>query len=192
MRLARSLLILAALLGAGVFGSAAFNAADATPRHVTVDVVADADAFLAFGGYGDHRCFVKSTAGGAIALDFGAVSAPCVVSGGGSGLNENAPGDASRVTRFSFHDLLLVTNKGTKPVHLFVNATTQSGGGSLVEVAKASSAGVMTDASYAATSGTAVVLGVGNSAYVGVRLSVGTLNAASDVDGKLRIVARAG
>lgn len=191
-RRAFSLLALAALALAGLQAASAYNRADVAPRAVTASVVADSAAYLALAknGASPHRCFVsESGTTGRLSISFGATTG-CGSDGGGTGINAGSASDAAKRGRYAFHDLLLVTNKGTKTVKVWANATTSSGSSSLLEVAKKTASGAMADADYAASSATALTLAPGATAYVGVRATSGTLTSGS-VTGSITVEGRA-
>lgn len=191
MRLALRLLVAAAFVPAFAVGTAAFSTtqpAGNMPRSFGAVVTGDAASYLALASNPSHpyACMVsESGTTGKLSISFAATSGACAGNGGGSGINAG-DGSAPKYARYAFHDLLLATNKGTKSVLLWVNASSTSG---QVDVAKAASSGGMTDASYATTSGTSLSLGVGASGYIGVRVNTQTL-ASGTVNGQMEVVAR--
>lgn len=191
MRVALRLLLLAGIAPALLVGAGAYNAAQTSARAIGAEVVTDATSYLSVTANGAHAydCLVSQTAGRlAIALD---ALDGCDVAGGGAGISAGDGSDATKYSRYAFHDLLVVTNKGTRPVNLWVNASVATGGsGALIEAAKEATTGQMTDADYAATSATALPLAVGGVAYVGVRVKSGTTTAGTDITGTLTLVGR--
>lgn len=188
MRLALRLLIAAALVPSLFLGATAFNAAQSGGRVVTVDLVNDALAYLTLQANpsSPHACFVDASTGAA-QISFGS-SAGC--GGTGSGVN---PGDsASKRVRYAFHDMLKVTNKGTRDVVLWVNASPPGGSGQAIQVAKAATTGQMSDSDedYYESSSTGIPLALGNSAYVGVRIKTGSVSSGS-ITGTVTVDARA-
>ncbi|GEM_PF-3235276 len=190
MRRALQLLLAAALLVAGAASSSAFNREKAS-RNVTVNLVGDGSGYLAVAANpsSPHKCFV-STSNGRTLLSFGAIGATCSSQGAGNGVNSGDGATGAQHSRYAFHDLLLVTNEGTKRVVLWVNATTSSGGSSRVDVAMKASSGAMSDSDYATSLATPITLTTGSSAYVGVRVDTGSLGAGSSVFGNLTLEAR--
>ncbi|HVL46926.1 MAG TPA: hypothetical protein VM889_00035 [Candidatus Thermoplasmatota archaeon] len=178
------LVLALAFPAAGVLAADAFNRAEAAPRAIGVEVVGDAAAYLSIAAYAPnpHACVV-TTSGGIIAIAF----SDCM-SGGGTGMNPGSDADAGNRTTYWFHDLLVVTNKGTKPILVWVNATTTSAGGSAVTVGRHADPGQMTTGLYSASSG-AMSLAAGHDLFVGVGLHGGSL-AGGSVTGALRFTAR--
>lgn len=185
MRLALKLFVLAALVPSLVLGSAAFSKGSTGGRTITVDVVGDAAAYLAVvaNPSSPHTCFAPeqtspSTESGKLKIDFGS-AASCA---GGTGTGVNAGDSGGKRVRYAFHDLLKVTNKGTRTILVWVNATTTTtSSGQVIHVAKSATTGQMTDSDslYSATSATPLTLTVGSSGYVGVRLKTGSLASGS-------------
>lgn len=189
-RLALRTLALAALLCAGAVASGAFAKGSLPARVVEARIVGDGAAYLALGANpsSPHQCFVLPETNGKVALDFGATTG-CAGDGGGTGVNAGVSGNAAKYARYAFHDILRVTNKGTKSVYFFANATTTSSTGTLA-VAKSGTEGRMVDADYAATSAAGVLVAPGGFVYVGVRVDGGTTSAGGAVAGKLVLEAR--
>lgn len=185
-------LLLAALGVSGILGSSAFNLAHVTGRSISATVTGDAAAYLSLqaNSASPHDCFVtEDPATGKLSITFGATNGDCGVNGGGTGVNA-ADGTAGKFTRYAFHDILKVTNKGGKDVLLWVNTTTTSGSGSLVEAAKRASPNGMSDADYySGDQASTLSLARGSSAYVGVAVKTGTLST-GEVTGALRFSAR--
>lgn len=189
MRLGLRLLMLAGLIPAMLVGASAFDRAAGIERGVSVSVVGDAAAYLSVqaNSASPHDCFVsESGSTGKITISFSATSASCGSNGGGTGVNAAWGTGAGNFTRYGFHDLLLVTNKGTRTVSLWANATSSAG---TVDVAKKATSGQMTPSDYAETSATPLSLAVGGTAYLGVRVNTTTLQSGS-VTGTLEVVAR--
>lgn len=192
MRVALRMLLFAGVVPALLVGAGAYNAAQTGARAIGVSVVTDATSYLAVAANGAHAydCLVSETAGRlAIALD--ALDTGCASAGAGSGINGGDGSDAAKSSRYAFHDLLVVTNKGTRAVLLWANASVATGGsGALLEAAKEATTGQMTDADYAASSATPLHLAVGGVAYVGVRVTSGATTAGGDITGTLSLVGR--
>lgn len=196
MRVALRLLVAVGLLPLLLAGSAAFNAGTTGGRGVTVNIVGDSAAYLAVLPNGDspHACFVTeqsspASESGKIKIDFGS-AAGCAAGGAGTGVN--AGDSASKRVRYAFHDLLLITNKGTRTILVWVNATTSPpDSGQAIHVAKNTLANQMTDSDtlYKASNPDSVSLAVGASAYVGVRIKTGTVSSGS-ITGTVEIDAR--
>lgn len=179
--------VAASLAAAALVGADAFTAADAAPRDVVAEVVSDGDAYLALAAdpTSPHECFVAPLADGRLSVSFGA-NAGCA--GAGSGINgANAAGGEGRHT---FHDLLVLTNQGTKAARVWVNATTTSASGSLLEVAAKTTSGSMAAADYGTARGPHV-LQPGESLHLGLRVSSGQLAPPASVTGRLSVEARA-
>lgn len=175
MRLALRAVVAVGLLLALLSGTSAFNFGSSTGRAISVDIVGDASAYLALAANtaSPHDCFVsESGTTGKLSVSFAAASG-CDAAGAGTGVNAGLGSDSAKFTRYAFHDLLLVTNKGTNSILLWVNATSTTG---TLDVAKKTSSGAMTDADYAASSATSVSLTVGSTAYVGLRVNTTTLS----------------
>lgn len=191
MRLAVLLLAAAGLAPALIAGAGAFNAGSVAARTIQVSIATDANAYLslAANAASPHDCFVDVSAGGKASITFDTVAAGCS-EGTGTGIAQGDGSDAAKYSRFAFHDILTVTNKGTKPILFWVNATTTSAGGSSIEVAKRPTSGAMSDGDYAATSATSETLAVGAIGYVGVRVKTGTLISGNNVQGAVSIDAR--
>lgn len=192
MRVALLLCCLAGLVPLGLVGAGAFNYAEVSPRTVSVTLATDADAYLALSANAasPHDCFVTVSAGGKASVSFDAVDAGCSA-GTGAGIAQGDGSTGSKYSRYAFHDILKVTNKGTRPLLLWANASTTSGGSSLVEVAKRSAAGAMSDGDYVTSSATPLdPLTVGSTAYLGIRVKSGTLTSGNDVLGTITIEAR--
>lgn len=191
MRAAVQVTLAAALVVGGILASTAFSRATQT-RDVTVRLVGDASAYLklAANPSSPHKCFVATT-NGVTSIGFASIGATCASQGAGTGLNPGDGATGASHARYAFHDLLLVTNQGTKSVLLWVNATTSSAGSSSVLAAGKTTAGGMTDADYAASLGP-YTLATGASLYLGVRVDTGSLAAGSHVFGNLTLTARAG
>jgi hypothetical protein len=187
MRLALRLLCLAGLLPALAVGVSAFDFSDGGARAVSVTISGDAAAYLSVAERdGPNDCFVtESGASGKISISF-ASAAGCDAAGAGTGINAAVGNGAGNFTTYAFHDLLLVTNKGTRAIAFWANATSTSG---TLDVAKAGTLGTMTGASYAASSATPLSIAVGSTAYVGVRVNTTTLQSGS-VSGSVDLVAR--
>lgn len=192
MRAALRLLLLAGIAPALLVGAGAYNAARTDARAIAVAVVSDSDAYLSVAANGAHAydCVV-SEAAGKLAITLGALDAGCASAGAGAGINAGDGADAAKRSRYAFHDLLVVTNKGTRALDLWVNATVDANGaGATIEAAKEATTGQMTDADYAASTATPLALAVGGVAYVGVRVDSGTTTAGTDVTGTLTLTAR--
>lgn len=193
MRVALRLLLLAGLAPALLVGAGAYNAAQTDARAIGVSVVTDSTAYLSVAANGAHAydCLVDEI-GGRLAITLGALDGTCASTGAGAGINEGDGSNAAKLSRYALHDLLVVANKGTRTVSLWVNATADANAaGALLEAAKESTTGQMTDGDYAAASATPLTLTVGSVAYVGVRVTSGTTTAGTDVTGTLTIVGRA-
>lgn len=192
MRHAVRVLALLALAPALVIGSSAFSADRVGARAVTASIVGDASAYLSLVETpgAPHRCFVEQDpVTGRLVLSFSTATDECHVDSNGQGLSG---GDASgRHSRYSFHDILQLTNKGTKSANVWVNATTTSAGGSALHVARATSANSLTDASYFASSAAHVTLAPGSSLYLGVRVDSGSLVSTQRVEGSITVTGRA-
>lgn len=189
MRAALRLLIVAAMVPVLLGGSAAFNAAQSNTRPIAVTIAGDASAYLsiAANGASPHQCFVsESGSTGKLSISFVQTTAGCGANGGGTGINPAYSTTTGNFTRYAFHDILLVTNKGTTTLNLWANATSSAGD---LLVAKKGTASTMTDADYVATSATPLTISVGNSAYLGVRVNTTTLTSGS-VSGTVDLVAR--
>lgn len=168
----------------------AFQVGDLSPRAVMVQVVADSGAYLslAVNDASPHKCFVsESGSTGKLSVSFGSV-ASCPGGGSGTGLNAGSATD-SRSSRYAFHSLLHVTNRGTDTVRVWANATTTTGSGSLLETAIKPDGVAMSDADYATTTATPLVLAPGERLQVGLRASTGTLDSGT-VAGALDVAAR--
>ena len=181
----------AALAVVGFQAAAAFQYADLAPRDVKVYLVADSAAYVALSANGGskHTCFVSEDGGtGKLSVSMGAISG-CPGGGAGTGINPGVAADG-RSTRYAFHSLLNVTNKGTKTVNVWVNATTTSGSSSLLETAIKADGQTMSDSDYAASTATPLSLAPGQLLQVGLRATTGSLTAGNPVTGTIQVVAR--
>lgn len=189
MRLALRLLIVAGLVPVLIGGTAAFGAVQVSPRSIGATVTGDASAYLALAANSasPHRCFVsESGTTGKLSISFAATTADCGANGGGLGINAASSAVAGNFTRYAFHDILQVTNKGLTTLNLWVNASSTTG---TLDVAKKATTSSMTDADYAGTTSDSLTLAVGSSAYVGIRVNTTTLTSGS-VTGTVHFVAR--
>lgn len=188
MRNAMKLLIVLALLPTLAVGSSAFNRSAVAPRDVVTVTVDDDDAYLKLSGYGRHACFVTMQTNGSAQIHLDKPSTGCWALGAGEGIN--VASGASYYSRFSFHDILAVTNTGGKPIIVWVNSTLSSAGPSTFEIAKKDTAATMADTDYyAGTSATTLTLPTGDSGYVGIRMR-GATTIGTDVSGWVRIDAQ--
>lgn len=189
MRAGVQAFLLAGLGLSALLASSAFTYND-MPRPVTVTVAGDGAGYLrlAANPSSPHDCFVDETAG-EVSITFDATDAGCGGNGGGTGVNPGDGSDAGRYARYAFHDVLVVKNQGIRTVRVWANATTASGGGSSVLVAKEADAGQMAEPDYAASSASSILLAPGEDLYLGVRVHTGTL-ASGSVQGVLRVDAR--
>jgi len=190
VRWALRLFIVASLLAAGAVASTAFNAGTVGARTITLTLAGDSSAYLAVAATagGAHACFVHQASGGKVYLQ---VDGTCG-SGYGNGLGAGDGSASGRFSKMDLNDVLTVTDKGDRAVRVWVNATTTSGSGSAVDVQTNSTSGTghMTDGGYAAAAAV-VQSGVGESIYVGVQVSSGTLASGSSVSGTVTFEARA-
>lgn len=179
-----------ALAALAVQTTLAFNFGDVAPRTVRVDLVGDSAAYLAISANGasKHTCFVTQDANGKLTVSMGAI-ASCPGGGAGTGINPGVSAD-SRVTRYAFHSLLNVTNKGTKTVQVWANTTTTSGSSSLLDAAIKADGVSMSDSDYATTTASPLTLAPGQVLQIGLRASTGSLGAGSPVTGTLNVTAR--
>lgn len=180
----------AALAVVAFQAASAFQYGDVAPRTVRVDLVTDGAAYVALSANGAsaHRCFVSEDANGKLSVSMGSI-ATCPGGGTGSGINPGASAD-SRSTRYAFHGILNVTNKGTKTVNVWVNATTTSGSSSVLETALKPTGQTMADADYATSTASPVSLSPGQILHVGLRATTGDLTAGTPVAGTIQVVAR--
>lgn len=180
-------MVLVALALSVSLGSSAFNYAT-TARAVQVVVAGDAAAYLGIAAMSDspHRCFVD-TADGKLSITFDTPSTGCGA-GTGTGINAGDGSTSGKYSRYAFHDILQLTNKGQTTLFLWVNATTDTGSESALDVALEPSAGQMTDAKYS-TAEALTGWTIGSNAYVGVRVKSGMLSSGS-VTGTLSVEAR--
>src|SRR5205823_3405386 len=133
MRAAFLAFVAAALFTAGVFASFAFNDAGVAQRSIAFNVVGDASAYVKLAGNGAHACFVQQDAAtGKTSFSFGATTG-CSSAGAGTGVNA---GSGTKFSRYSFDDVLKVTNAGQKTALVWVNASTATAGANWINVAK--------------------------------------------------------
>lgn len=193
MRPALRLLLLAGMLPALFVGASAYQSSQLAPRGVAVQVVGDATAYLGVAATPAHAyaCLVTQDPSGSVVVRIDGLEAGCAVAGSGAGINAGDGATAAKYSRYAFHDLLRLTNKGTQSIRVWVNATTDANGaGALVEAARKTTAGAMTDADYSANAAAPITIAVGSHAYVGVRVKSGTLVAGNSVDGALVLETR--
>lgn len=107
-------LTMASLIVAGAFASSAFNYADLAPRSVIANIVTDDNAYLAVSAVDtDYACYVAYTNGRIDVTWDGGTSCTGTA---GTGVNPDSV--------YYFHDVIKVTNKGTKTLtHLWLNMT---------------------------------------------------------------------
>lgn len=110
--------MLAAVAALGVFSSSAFNYAALQPRTVATTIVTDANGYLAVASYDtEYACYVGLTNGKIDLTWDGGTS--CTSGATGTGVNPNS--------QYYFHDVLKITNKGTKTLtKLWLNTTANS------------------------------------------------------------------
>lgn len=191
MRLAVRLLALVALAPALIVGSSAFSVDKVGDRALTATIVGDASAYVALEPNPDssHKCFAtQSGTTGKVVIAFASVTSTCHAAGTGLGIGNGAA--SGKYSRYAFHDILRVTNKGTKTILVWANATLDAGQTTgALEVAKSSTAWSMTDSSYAASSATALTLTPGSAIFLGVRVNSGELAAGSTLQGTILVTA---
>lgn len=191
MRLALRLLLLAGLAPVLFLGAGAYQAAELEGRSIGVSIVTDGVAYLAVSANPAHAydCLV-STVDGKVSVAIDALDAGCASAGAGLGIPAGDGSTAAKYSRYAFHDLLLVTNKGTRAIKVWVNATTETNAnGAVLDVAKKATSATMVDADYAASSATSLDLAVGASGYVGIRANSGTMTA-GQLDGTIVVTGR--
>lgn len=115
MRVSFTAFALASLAAASMFAASAFNYADLAPRTVIATIVTDNNGYLAIAAQDtDYACYVAYTSG---KID--------VTWDGGSGCDASATGTGVNPDSvYYFHDVLSITNKGTKTLaHVWLNMT---------------------------------------------------------------------
>lgn len=159
------LFAVASLAAASVFAASAFNYADLAPRTVLATIVADNNAYLSVASYdAEYACYVAYTNGKIdVTWDSGT---SCVAGATGTGVN----GDAV----YYFHDVLVITNKGTKTLtNLWLNMSTDA----KISIAVAETAGtITTDSTYAQTKTITTNLDPGDTWYVGFKIDTSSMS----------------
>lgn len=158
MRLTLLTFVAVALIAAGAFGSSAFNYAVLQPRNVIANIVSDnGTAYLSISPQdSNYACFVAYTNG---VIDVTWDAGTNCNGGGGSGVNP--------YSTYYFHDVLKITNKGTKTLtHLWLNMSTDTA----ITIQYATSAGTMTTDGTYAQALDITSLAVGSSVYIGYKI----------------------
>lgn len=168
-----------ALAAAGALGASAFNYVQLQPRSVIATIVTDDNGYLAVASQdAQYACYVGST-NGKIDVTWDGGSS-CVAGATGTGVNAEST--------YYFHDVLKVTNKGTKTLaNLWLNMTD-----TVITINTNSAAGTMTTSdTYAQNKQLTTNLAPGNTWYVGFKINAATLNTGnSPISKTLTIEAR--
>jgi hypothetical protein len=168
-----------ALVAASLFAASAFNYADLVPRTVIATIVTDDNGYLAVAAQdAQYACYVAYTNGKIDVTWDGGTS--CVSGASGTGVNPDS--------EYYFHDVLKITNKGTKTLNrLWLNMTDTV---VTINVNNALGAMVTTD-TYAQNKVITTGLAPGESWYVGFKIDSTGLNTAnSPISKTLSIEAR--
>ncbi len=158
MRIPLLTFIALALLAAGAFGSSAFNYAVLQPRNVIANIVSDnGTAYLSIAPQdSNYACYVGYTNG---VIDVTWDGGSSCNGGGGSGVNA--------YSTYYFHDVLKITNKGTKTISdLWLNMSADTA----ITIQYATSAGSMTTSGTYAQALDIQNIAVGSSVYIGFKI----------------------
>lgn len=169
--------MVAALVAAGFYAASAFNYADLAPRNVDVTIVTDNNGYLAIASYdADYACYTEQTVSGIDVTWDGGTS--CADSG--TGINPDSD--------YYFHDVLIITNKGTKTItNIWLNMTAAS----KIYLNINSAAGTMTTGDSYAYQKSIANLAPGASYYIGFHIdATGLTTANSPISDTLSIEAR--
>jgi len=147
-----------AVVVAGLLGSTAFNYAQIGARAVTMTIVQDDGAVIAIDNQDtDYSCYVRfDSTTGKVSVTFDAGSPAC--SGSGAGLNAGS--------KYYFHDILKITNKGQKDwLRLWVNSTD-----ALVKtnLTFSTDATMTTGSTFAQNDAFGSTIAIGSTVYVGL------------------------
>jgi len=166
--------VAAVLVASGLYGAAAFNAADLSTRTVSASVVGDSAAYVAVAvnGSSPHAGFV-TTSSGKIVIAFGSGVAT------GTGINAEAS--------YYFDNLLNLTNQGTTTANIQVNSSSTSG---TVKACVVTPGTTMTNGCYlTAAPASPQSLAVGSKLSIGVMVQANGLVSGNTVSGTISIVA---
>lgn len=156
MRVSFLTFLTASLVAAGFIASSAFNYADLEPRTVIAEVVTDDNGYMAIAAYDtDYDCYVAYTNGRIDVTWDGGTSCGA---GGGTGVNPDSI--------FYFHDVLILTNKGTKTLtDIWLNMTDTD-----ITININAAAATMTTSDTYAAAKTISNLAPGDSYYIGFKI----------------------
>lgn len=164
MRVSFTAFAFASLVAAGMFAASAFNYADLAPRTVLATIVTDDNGYLAVAAQdAEYACYVAYTNGKIDVTWDGGTS--CTAGATGTGVNPDSV--------YYFHDVLKITNKGTKTLsHLWLNMTDTT-----ITLNKNVATGTMlTSETYAQNLDLTTNLAPGNSWYIGFKIDASGLN----------------
>lgn len=168
----------AAIVAASVFAASAFNYADLAPRTVSATIVTDDNGYLAIASHDtDYACYVAMTAGKIDVTWDGGTS--CAAGATGTGINPDSV--------YYFHDVLKITNKGTKTLgNVWLNMSD-----TVVTLNVNAAASTMQTADTYAQNKVISNLAPGSSHYVGFKIdATGLTTANSPISKTLSIEAR--
>lgn len=164
MRTSFTAFAFASLVAAGMFAASAFNYADLSPRTVIATIVTDDNGYLAVAAHdAEYACYVAYTNGKIDVTWDGGTS--CTAGATGTGVNPDSV--------YYFHDVLKITNKGTKTLsHLWLNMTDTT----ITLNVNAAAATMLTSETYDDTVVITTNLDPGDSWYVGFKIDSTGLN----------------
>lgn len=170
--------MMASMVTASFFAASAFTYADLEPRDVIATIVTDDNGYLAVAAHDPQfACYVAYTNGKIDVTWDGGTS--CTAGASGTGVNAHST--------YYFHDVLVITNKGTKTLtNIWLNMTD-----TVVTINVNTDADAMRTAdTYSQQKVISTGLAPGDSWYIGFKIDSSTRTTADTISKSLSIEAR--